>query len=100
MFTQTPDPVGAGFVASLAQPGGNATGLSLQQPDAAGKRLELLREVIPGLRRVAIMANSSNASAVLDMREAQTHPTSGFPGVFRVAARWASEPFTQLGQWA
>jgi ABC-type uncharacterized transport system substrate-binding protein len=72
VFASVGDPVGAGVVASLARPGGNATGLSLQQPDAAGKRLELLREVIPGLRRLAIMANSSNASAVLDMREAQT----------------------------
>src|SRR5262245_46385505 len=42
------DPVGAGLVASLAQPGGNITGLSMQWPDAAGKRLELLREVVPG----------------------------------------------------
>ena len=50
-----PDPVGAGVVESLARPGGNATGLSLQTTDAAGKRLELLRDVVPGLRRVAIM---------------------------------------------
>jgi putative ABC transport system substrate-binding protein len=72
VFASVGDPVGAGVVESLARPGGNATGLSLQQPDVAGKRLELLGEVIPGLRRLAIMANSSNASAVLDMREAQT----------------------------
>jgi putative ABC transport system substrate-binding protein len=72
VFASVGDPVGAGVVESLARPGGNATGLSLQQPEAAGKRLELLREVIPGLRRLAIMANSSNASALLDMREAQT----------------------------
>src|SRR5262249_49849780 len=51
------DPVGAGLVASLAQPGGNITGLSMQWPDAAGKRLALLREVVPGLRPLAIMAN-------------------------------------------
>jgi ABC-type uncharacterized transport system substrate-binding protein len=72
VFASVGDPVGAGVVESLARPGGNATGLSLQQPEAAGKRLELLREVFPGLRRLAIMANSSNASALLDMREAQT----------------------------
>jgi ABC-type uncharacterized transport system substrate-binding protein len=72
VFASVGDPVGAGVVESLARPGGNATGLSLQQPDVAGKRLELLGEVVPGLRRLAIMANSSNASAVLDMREAQT----------------------------
>src|SRR6516165_815055 len=50
------DPVSAG-VSSLAQPGGNVTGMSIQQPDLVGKRLELLREVIPHLRRLAIMAN-------------------------------------------
>jgi putative tryptophan/tyrosine transport system substrate-binding protein len=72
VFASVGDPVGAGVVESLARPGGNATGLSLQQPEAAGKRLELLREVFPGLRRLAIMANSSNASALLDMRETQT----------------------------
>ena len=51
------DPVGTGLVANLARPGGNATGLSLQRTDLAGKRLELLREIVPGLRRLAIMAN-------------------------------------------
>ena len=71
VFAAVGDSVGVGVVASLARPGGNATGLSLQQTDAAGKRLGLLREVIPDLRRVAIMANSDNASTLLDMREAQ-----------------------------
>src|SRR5437667_7837169 len=52
------DPVGAGLVASLARPGGNATGLSLQSLDLAGKRLSLLREVVPGLRRVAFIGNT------------------------------------------
>src|SRR5262249_17993577 len=57
--------------ASVARPGGNVTGLSVQRTDTTGKRLELLREVIPGLRRLAIMANSDNLSTVLEMREAQ-----------------------------
>ena len=57
VFAVAGDPVGTGLVASLARPGGNVTGLSLQFTDLAGKRLELLREVIPGLRRLAIMAN-------------------------------------------
>ena len=57
VFAIANDPVGSGFVTSLARPGGNVTGLSLQAPDLAGKRLELLREVVPGLRRLAIMAN-------------------------------------------
>jgi putative ABC transport system substrate-binding protein len=72
VFAGAGDPIGAGVVESLARPGGNATGLSLQQTDLAGKRIELLRDVVPGLRRLAIMANSDNASTVLDMREAQT----------------------------
>ena len=71
MFAAVGDPVGAGVVASVARPGGNATGLSVQQTDTAGKRLELLREVIPGLRHLAIIANSDNLSSLLDMREAQ-----------------------------
>jgi putative tryptophan/tyrosine transport system substrate-binding protein len=56
----------------LARPGGNVTGLSIQAPDLAGKRLELLREVVPGLRRLAIMANPSAPPAVLEMAEVQT----------------------------
>jgi putative ABC transport system substrate-binding protein len=63
------DPVGTGLVASLAQPGGNVTGSSIQQTDLAGKRLELLRDLIPGLRRLGILANVGSPNAVLDMRE-------------------------------
>ena len=63
--------MGAGLVASLAQPGGNITGLSMQWPDAAGKRLELLREVVPSFRRLAIMVNVGFPDAVLDASEAQ-----------------------------
>jgi putative tryptophan/tyrosine transport system substrate-binding protein len=64
--------VGTGLVTSLARPGGNVTGLSLQATDLAGKRLELLREVLPGLRRLAIMANAGVPPAVLEMAEVQT----------------------------
>ena len=71
VFAVANDPVGTGLVASLARPGGNVTGLSLQQPDLAGKRLELLREVVPGLRGFAIMANVGNSSNVLEMGEVQ-----------------------------
>ena len=66
------DPIGTGLVASLVRPGGNITGSSIEQTDLAGKRLELLRELIPGLRRVAILANVGSPNAVLDMREVQT----------------------------
>ena len=65
------DPVGSGLVASLARPGGNVTGLSMQSADLAGKRLALLREVVPGLRRLAIMANVDYPFAVLEMDEVQ-----------------------------
>jgi putative ABC transport system substrate-binding protein len=72
VFTAAVDPVGTGFVASLARPGGNVTGLSLQQSDIAGKRIELLREVVPAIRRLAILANVGNAGAALEMGQAQT----------------------------
>jgi putative tryptophan/tyrosine transport system substrate-binding protein len=65
------DPVGSGLVASLARPGGNVTGLSFVQGDTAGKRLELLREVVPGLRRPAILANLANPGTALDFEAAQ-----------------------------
>jgi putative tryptophan/tyrosine transport system substrate-binding protein len=71
VFAVAGDPVGSGLVASLARPGGNVTGLSLQQPDAAGKRLELLRGVLPDFRRLAIIANVGYPAAVLDMNEVQ-----------------------------
>jgi len=71
VFAAAGDPVGAGLVASLARPGGNVTGLSNQGPDLAGKRLELLREIVPGLGRLAILANVGNPLVVLDMREVQ-----------------------------
>jgi putative ABC transport system substrate-binding protein len=65
------DPVGSGLVASLARPGSNVTGLSLQFTDLAGKRFELLREIVSGLHKLAIMANVGASGAVLEMREAQ-----------------------------
>src|SRR6185436_1438738 len=71
VFTAAGDPVGSGLVSSLARPGGNVTGLSIQSADIAGKRLELLREVVPGLRRLAILANVGNPLAVREMRETQ-----------------------------
>jgi putative tryptophan/tyrosine transport system substrate-binding protein len=72
VFALSGDPVGTGLVASLARPGGNVTGLSIQQTDIVGKRLEILREVVPGLRRLAIMANIGFPDAVLEMGEVQS----------------------------
>jgi putative tryptophan/tyrosine transport system substrate-binding protein len=64
------DLVGTGLVASLARPGGNVTGLSTQTPDLAGKRIEMLREILPSLRTVAILANVGNSNSKLEMGEA------------------------------
>jgi len=71
VFALASDPVRDGLVATLARPGGNITGLSIQAPDLAGKRLALLREVVPGLRRLAIMVNVDLPAAVLEMGEIQ-----------------------------
>ena len=65
------DPVGSGLVASLAKPGGNVTGLSIQANELAGKRLEFARELFPRLHRLAIMFNIGNAQPVLEMGETQ-----------------------------
>jgi putative tryptophan/tyrosine transport system substrate-binding protein len=71
VFAVAGDPVSTGLVASLPRPGGNVTGLSVQQTDLAGKRLEILRELVPGLRRLAIMANVDAPAAVQEMGEIQ-----------------------------
>ena len=71
VFAIATDPVASGMVASLARPGGNITGLSIQSTDLASKRLELLREIIPDLRRLAIVGNASNPNALMEMAEVQ-----------------------------
>jgi ABC-type uncharacterized transport system substrate-binding protein len=79
VFALQTDPVGTGLVASLSRPGGNVTGLSVQQTDTVSKRLELLREIIPGLTRLAIMANAGGPGAVLEMAEVRA--TAGTLGL-------------------
>jgi len=69
VFAVAGDPVGTGLVASLARPGGNVTGLSIQATDLTGKRLELLREAVPSIRRLAILGNIGSPVAVLEMRD-------------------------------
>ena len=71
VFAIAGDPVGSGFVESLARPGGNVTGMSLQQTDIVSKRLELLRDVFPNLRRLAIMFNADYPSSVRETGEVQ-----------------------------
>ena len=71
VFATAGDPVGNNLVASLTRPGGNVTGLSNQNTDLVGKRLELLREVVPGLRRVALIGNFGNPIIMLELSEVQ-----------------------------
>jgi putative tryptophan/tyrosine transport system substrate-binding protein len=79
VFAAVGDPVGGGLVASLSRPGGNVTGLSTQQTDTASKRIELFGEMVPGLRRLAVMGNVGNPAVELDMREAKA--TAGTLGL-------------------
>ena len=69
VMTQDPDPVANGFVASVARPGGNITGLSSLAPETSGKQLELLKETVPKLSRVAVLSTSTNPGQALQLRE-------------------------------
>jgi putative ABC transport system substrate-binding protein len=71
VFATAADPVGTGLVESLRRPGGNITGLSIQSPDLSGKRLELLRDLIPGLHRLAVIASVGSPAAMSEMGEVQ-----------------------------
>ena len=71
VMTQDPDPVGNGFVASLARPGGNITGLSMIAPELSGKQLELLKEIVPKLSRVAVFGTSTEPGNAQSLRETE-----------------------------
>jgi len=71
VMTHVGDPVGLGLVASLARPGGNVTGLSQMSPDLSGKRVELLKEILPKVKRVAFLRDPDNPGQTLRFREAQ-----------------------------
>jgi putative ABC transport system substrate-binding protein len=71
VMAQDSDPVGNGFVASLARPGGNITGLSTQNPEINGKRLELLKEIVPRLSRVAVLGSSTTPGNPQALRETE-----------------------------
>jgi putative ABC transport system substrate-binding protein len=71
VMTNDPDPVANGFVASLARPGGNITGLSTLSPEISGKRLEILREVVPKLSRVAVFGSSTEPNDAQSLREVE-----------------------------
>src|SRR5580698_1892834 len=82
VFPVAVDPVGSGFVDNLSRPGGNVTGLSLQGPEVAGKRLELLRQIAPGCRRLAIMVNVGYVAAKKELAQVQSAaPALGFDTV-------------------
>jgi putative tryptophan/tyrosine transport system substrate-binding protein len=70
------DPIGAGIVSSLARPGGNVTGMSVQMAEQEGKRLELLKKVLPSFSRVAVLSNPSNTYCVIAVREARLGATA------------------------
>jgi putative ABC transport system substrate-binding protein len=78
-MAQDPDPVGNGFVASLAHPGGNITGLSRLAPELSGKQLELLKEIVPKLARVAVFGSSTEPGNAQSLRE--TELAAGAAGV-------------------
>ena len=69
VMAQDTDPVGNGFVASLARPGGNITGLSTLAPEISGKQLELLKEIVPKLSRVAVLGTSTNPGNAQALKE-------------------------------
>ncbi len=85
------DPVGAGLVASLARPGGNITGLSTLSPELSGKRLELLKEVAPQAKRVAVIWNDSNPAAAGNLAETRTAARSMGIDIQSVEVRKASD---------
>jgi len=103
VFATAIDPVGAGLVTSLARPGGNVTGLSTQQTDAAGKRLALLRQVMPQLHRLAVIVNMTNPQAELEMDQVQTAARTLGLEVVPLEVRRAQDmaaAFTALGSQA
>jgi len=71
VMAQDPDPIGNGFVASLARPGGNITGLSILAPELSGKQLELLKEIVPNLSRVALLHQSTEPGTSQILRETE-----------------------------
>jgi putative tryptophan/tyrosine transport system substrate-binding protein len=101
VMTAAGDPLGSGLVASLARPGGNVTGMSLMAPDLGAKRLELLKEVLPRLSRVAVLWNADNPYSALVFKETKTggqilgievqsldvRTPDDFDGTFEVARR-------------
>jgi len=97
------DPVAQGLAASMARPGGNFTGMSIQSTDLGGKRLELLREVVPGIRRLAILEYVGFTGAILEIREVQTAAATSGIETIKLPIRTADDitpVFDSLGKRA
>jgi putative ABC transport system substrate-binding protein len=91
VFAVAADPLGGGFVASLSRPGGNITGSSVQAFDSASKRLGLLREVLPGLRRLAVLVNPNYPAAVAETGEVEASAQKLGIEVIRAEVRRAED---------
>src|SRR5262245_39624482 len=91
VFAVAVEPLSSGLVTNLARPGGNLTGMSSQTGDLGGKRLDLLREVVPDLRRLAIMGNANYSAAVLEMDEVQAAARALGLEVIRLEVRRAED---------
>ena len=91
VFAAAGDPVGTGLVGSLARPGGNVTGLSNQSADVVGKRIDLLREAVPGLRKLAVMANIGSPIGALEIREIEDAGRTSGLEVVRLEIRGAED---------
>jgi putative ABC transport system substrate-binding protein len=98
VFAAVADPLSTGLVASLARPGGNVTGLSAQATEIGGKQLQLLRDLVPGLRRLAIMTNVGNSASVLDMRGVQAAARTIGLEVVMLEIRQAEDIAPALGE--
>ena len=103
------DPLGSGLVPSLAHPGGNVTGISLMAPDLVGKQLQLLREMVPNVSRMALLRNPTNPASAPQLREAEaaasTKITFRFPGLgvrrtFSIAFAQLVLSTGELSDWA
>jgi putative tryptophan/tyrosine transport system substrate-binding protein len=91
VFAVASDAIGSGYVKSLARPGGNITGLTELAPDLAGKRLEILRSIVPGLRTLAIMADAGNPGSVLELGDVQASAQVLGLDVIRVEIQQAND---------
>jgi putative tryptophan/tyrosine transport system substrate-binding protein len=111
VMAQDPDPVGTGFVASLARPGGNITGLSNLRPELSGKRLDLLKEIVPRLAGVAVMGTSTTPGTAQSLKETELAAgglrvqvqyqdilrVEDLEPAFRAATQWRADAFLVLG---